>query len=55
MITLTRFLWAVAAGVGLGLAAILVTRVAGTPAVGWALLIVVFAAGYMGSARTGRL
>jgi hypothetical protein len=55
MISLTRVLWAVAAGMALGLLAILATRMTGTPAVGWGLLIVVVAAAYVGTARTGRL
>jgi hypothetical protein len=55
MITLTRFLWAVAAGMALGLVAVFATRMTGTPVAGWVLLIVVFAAAYMGTARAGRL
>ena len=55
MITLSGFLWAVAAGMALGLAAIFATRLTGTPAGGWLLLGVVFAAACAGAARARHL
>jgi hypothetical protein len=55
VITFTRFLWAVAAGMALGLIAIFATRMTGSPTAGWALLVLAFAAAYIGTARAGRL
>ena len=49
--TLPRYLWAVAAGLALALVALLVARLLGTPAVGWALLVAFLVVAYLRARR----
>ena len=52
--TLPRYLWALAAGLALGLLAVLVSRWLGTPVVGWTILLAFLVLAYVRARRNAR-